>query len=134
MIFNAASLALFDDDKVLLIKRNRSPFLHHWTLAGGRREGEETAEACATREYLEETGLAVTDLKPVCTLDIGQGQQFHLVVFATTSFSGEITGSDEISDYVWIDSRELGDLLTTPELPDVLAQARAVLNSAGIAP
>jgi 8-oxo-dGTP diphosphatase len=133
MTFNAASLALFDGDRVLLIKRARTPFLHYWTLAGGRREGIETAEACAIREFAEETGLVVTDLKPVTILDIGRnGQPFWLAVFVSTSFSGELTGSDEISAHQWIDSRTLGELLVTPELPGVLAKARAVLlSSAG---
>ena len=133
MTFDAASLALFDGDRVLLIKRNRSPFLDYWTLAGGRREGDETAAECALREYEEETGLVVSDPHPVTVIDIGQnGQVFWLAVFASTAYSGELTGSDEISGHQWIDSRELGDLLVTPELPDVLAEARAVLNSAGI--
>jgi 8-oxo-dGTP diphosphatase len=133
MTFNAASLALFDGDNVLLIQRNRSPFLHYWTLAGGRREGSETAAQCAIREYQEETGLIVTDVRPVTVIDIGtKGREFLLAVFVATEFAGELTGSDEISGHQWIDSRVLGDLLVTPELPDVLAEARAVLlNSAG---
>jgi ADP-ribose pyrophosphatase YjhB (NUDIX family) len=133
MTFNAASLALFDGDRVLLIKRARSPFLNYWTLAGGRREGIETAEHCALREYREETGLVVTNPRPVTIIDIGRnGYAFWLAIFASTSFSGELTGSDEISGHQWIDSRALGELLVTPELPHVLARARAtLLHSAG---
>jgi hypothetical protein len=75
----------------------------------------------------------VTDPRPVTLIDIGQkGRAFWLAVFASSSFSGELTGSDEISGHQWVDSRALGDLLVTPELPGVLAKARAVLlSSAG---
>jgi 8-oxo-dGTP diphosphatase len=130
MIFHGASLGLFDGDRVLLIQRNRSPFLHHWTFAGGRREGDETAAECALREFTEETGLVVTDPLHVATINIGgPGETFLLAVFASASFSGELTGSDEILDHAWVDPMDLGDLLTTPELPEILAQAHAVIRA-----
>ena len=35
---NAASVALIDRDKVLLIRRARKPWLGRWSLPGGRLE------------------------------------------------------------------------------------------------
>ena len=41
---NAASVALIDRDRVLLIQRARKPYFGMWSLPGGRLEPGETAE------------------------------------------------------------------------------------------
>jgi len=125
--FNAASMALFDGDRFLLIRRARSPFLDHWSLPGGRRERGETALQCAIREAGEETGLSVFSADPVTVLNVGLGRPFHLAVFASRDFEGELTGSDEISAYGWFSETDLPNLLTTPELPEVIAMAKRVV-------
>jgi len=128
MDFLGASLALFDADRVLLIKRARAPFLHYWTLPGGGREGDETAEQCAVREFFEETGLRVAAARPVTVVDIGEtGRPYGLAVFTSRTFSGEPRFSDEIADHAWLRPEAWGDRLVTPELADVLAEARRVL-------
>ncbi|MBI4049163.1 MAG: NUDIX domain-containing protein [Devosia nanyangense] len=129
-VFNAASMAIFEDGRVLLIRRARSPFLDYWSLPGGRREPGETAVQCAIREVAEETGLSAFSAELVEVIDIGQERPFFLAVFASDDYEGIVTGSDEISGHVW----SLVEYLprpVTPELPDVLAKARAVLARRG---
>lgn len=127
--FNAASMAIFEGERVLLIRRANAPFIDHWTLPGGRREIGETAVQCAIREVAEETGLKVHDAVPVQTIDIGQGQRpFWLAVFASKDYEGDVTGSSEISGYAWVDPDALSGYLVTPELPDVLNKAVAALG------
>ena len=55
----AASVAIFDADTVLLIRRAFAPLAGVWTLPGGRAEPGESAETCARREIEEELGLAL---------------------------------------------------------------------------
>ena len=59
---NAASVALIDRDKVLLIQRARKPYFGMWSLPGGRLEPGETPEQAAERELKEEAGYGARKL------------------------------------------------------------------------
>jgi len=120
---NAASVALIDKDRVLLIQRNRKPYFGMWSLPGGRLEPGETPEAAAQREVLEEVGLACFRLMPIRKMYLGDAGNFLLQVFATEGFEGEVVISDEISAYRWVRLDELYGLTTTPGLGDVLEAA-----------
>jgi 8-oxo-dGTP diphosphatase len=119
---NAASVALIDRERVLLIQRARPPYGGHWTLPGGRCEPGENAEACAVREVREELGLTAWALRPVSRLILGQGA-FHLQVFATEAFEGEIAPSGEVAAHRWVRPAQLHGLAVTPHLPQVLEAA-----------
>ncbi|MGZ8415669.1 MAG: NUDIX domain-containing protein, partial [Methyloceanibacter sp.] len=54
---DAASIAVFKDRKVLLVKRARPPFAGLWSLPGGKTEGQEAPREAARRELKEETGI-----------------------------------------------------------------------------
>ena len=129
LVPNAASVALIDRDRVLLIRRARAPSQNLWTLPGGRREGEETAEACARREVCEELGLNCFALKPlgVKTFTAPNGQ-WRLAVFATEAFEGEIVSSDEIAEYRWARLADLPGLPTTDRLNEVVQRAFAIFD------
>ena len=71
---NAASVALVDGNRVLLIQRAREPYAGLWTLPGGRLERGETAEVGAARELNEELGIRASGLLPVTQLTVGEGQ------------------------------------------------------------
>jgi 8-oxo-dGTP diphosphatase len=52
-------MILIENNKVLLIKRGREPFLGEWAIPGGRIDEDESAQECAIREMKEETGLDI---------------------------------------------------------------------------
>jgi len=125
---NAASVALFAGDEVLLIQRARAPFSGLWTLPGGRLEPGETAAQCAAREIGEELGLRVGRLRPVMQLPVGDARAYLLQVFATDTFDGEIAPSDEIAAWRWVRPDLAAGLATTPRLHEVLARATELFN------
>jgi ADP-ribose pyrophosphatase YjhB (NUDIX family) len=55
----AAVLALSDDNRVLLVKRNAEPARGSWCLPGGFMDIGETPQATAMRECREESGYTV---------------------------------------------------------------------------
>ena len=124
---NAASVALIDRDRVLLIQRARKPYFGMWSLPGGRLEPGETAEQAAEREIKEEVGLSVWRLHPIRRMFLGEGH-FVLQVFATEAFEGEITASNEVTDYRWASLDEIGFMHTTPDLADVVAGAFRIFD------
>lgn len=124
---NAASVALIDRDKVLLIQRARKPYFGMWSLPGGRLEAGETPEQAAEREIMEEVGLRVWRLHPIKRMLLGEGR-FVLQVFATEAFEGEIVASDEVSAWRWVRLDEIGGMHATPDLGEVVAGAFRVFD------
>lgn len=127
---NAASIALFDGDRVLLIKRALPPYPHFWTLPGGRREPGETARQCALRELTEEVGLTADDpVEVVVQHFVGTtGVDWWLAVFATRRFMGDITASEEVAGYRWVTLTECAELPTTEGLVALLEKAMRLLD------
>jgi 8-oxo-dGTP pyrophosphatase MutT (NUDIX family) len=125
---NAASVALIDGDRVLLIQRARAPWSGMWSLPGGRLEPGETPERAAEREILEEVGLHVFALRPLRRMFLGDGK-FVLQVFATEAFEGEIVIAEaEISDHRWVRLDDIAFMHTTPDLGDVVAGAFRIFD------
>ena len=50
---------IFREEKVLLIKRAKAPFLGEWSIPGGHLEYGEELEAGVHREVAEETGVKI---------------------------------------------------------------------------
>ncbi|GLK71985.1 NUDIX hydrolase [Ancylobacter dichloromethanicus] len=68
----AASTAVFREGRVLLARRGQNPSRGLWTLPGGRVEPGETLAQAATREVMEEVGVACHVLGVAGALDIIQ--------------------------------------------------------------
>ncbi len=102
-------VVLLRGGEVLLVKRGKPPALGAWSLPGGKQELGETAEDCARRELLEETGLTCGALKLIAHVDSihrdATGQiEYHYTIldFGALYEGGEAVAGDDVSAVAWV--------------------------------
>lgn len=127
----AASIAVWNEDQVLLVKRKRAPFHGCWTLPGGRVDFGETTAQCAVRELHEETGLSVESA--VLVRHFGTQltrSEWVLAVFTARYAGGTAVAATDAEEVGWYRLGELEPLETTPGLKDILAVTKAAIAKA----
>jgi len=129
----AVSAAIFRDDKILLVRRARSPARGVYSLPGGRVEFGETLHAAAHREVDEETSLKIeiVDLagwREVVPGTTGGGH-YLIMSFAARWIWGEPVLNGELDDFRWLAPDALGDLKITAGLQEIIQSARRLLGA-----
>lgn len=101
---------IVEEDRVLLLKRRKEPFQHHWTAPGGKIDEGETPLEAIKREIWEETGLTVYNptLRAVCSEKGEADYNWLLFLFRARSYSGELVESDE-GELRWVPLDRLND-------------------------
>jgi 8-oxo-dGTP diphosphatase len=111
---DGASIAVFKDRKVLLVKRACPPFAGLWSLPGGKREGTEAPREAARRELKEETGIEA-DVEGVVDMvkiprdeEDSSGTTYRLTVFYGRPTGGSLRpGGDAVAaEWVHLDDVE----------------------------
>jgi 8-oxo-dGTP diphosphatase len=129
----AVSAAIFRDDKILLVRRARSPAKGFYSLPGGRVEFGETLHAALHREVDEETALKIEIIGLAGWREVlpgaGGGGHYLIMSFAARWTSGEPVLNDELDDFRWLAPDALGDLRLTDGLQQVIQQARGLLRA-----
>lgn len=124
--------------EVLLLRNERQ----EWELPGGRMEGNETPEACLTREFLEETGLEIS-IGPCVERGVLTIASTHVAsstdvcihaygCYLQESCRGtglEVTISSEHKGFIWIPLAKLAGMSDVPDL-----YKKAVLTWAELLP
>ncbi len=128
----AVSAAIFRDDKVLLVRRARSPAEGLYSLPGGRVEFGETLHAALHREVDEETALRIEIVglagwREVVPGTVGGGH-YLIMSFAARWAAGEPVLNDELDDFRWVAPDVAGDLKLTAGLEEVIEAARRLLQ------
>jgi 8-oxo-dGTP diphosphatase len=128
----AVSAAIFRDDKILLVRRARSPGKGFYSLPGGRVEFGESLHTALHREVDEETALKI-EIKGLAgwreVLPEAPGSGHYLIMsFAARWSSGEPVLNDELDDFRWLPPDALGDLQMTGGLQEVIQSARRLLR------
>jgi 8-oxo-dGTP diphosphatase len=128
----AVSAAIFRDDKILLVRRARSPANGFYSLPGGRVEFGETLHAALDREVDEETALKIEIIglagwREVVPATAGGGH-YLIMSFAARWRSGEVVLNEELDDFRWLDPDALGDLQVTDGLAAVIQSAVGLLR------
>ena len=128
----AVSAAIFRDDRILLVRRARSPANGFYSLPGGRVEFGETLHTALHREVLEETALEIEIVglagwREVLPTTSGGGH-YLIMSFAARWTRGEPRLNDELDDFKWLPPDALGDLKLTDGLEEVIGLARGLLR------
>jgi 8-oxo-dGTP diphosphatase len=129
----AVSAAIFRDDKILLVRRARSPAKGFYSLPGGRVEFGETLHVALHREVGEETALKIeiaglAGWREVLPEAAASGH-YLIMSFAARWIAGEPLLNDELDDFRWLAPDGLGDLEVTAGLQPVIQSARRLLRA-----
>ena len=129
----AVSAAIFRDDRILLVRRARSPAKGFYSLPGGRVEFGESLHAALHREVDEETALKIEIIglagwREVLPGTSGSGH-YLIMSFAARWTSGEPVLNDELDDFRWLPPDGLSDLKLTGGLQEVIRSARGLIGA-----
>ena len=129
----AVSAVIFREQRILLVRRARSPGKGFYSLPGGRVEFGETLYAALHREVDEETALRIeiVDLagwREVVPGTTGGGH-YLIMSFAARWTAGEVVLNDELDDFRWLAPDGLSDLKLTDGLQEVIQSARRVIGA-----
>jgi 8-oxo-dGTP diphosphatase len=128
----AVSAAIFRGNKILLVRRARSPAKGFYSLPGGRVEFGETLHKALHREVDEETALKIEIVGLAGWREVvpasSAGGHYLIMSFAARWISGEPVLNEELDDFKWLNPDVLGDLQLTGGLEDVVQSARRLVR------
>jgi 8-oxo-dGTP diphosphatase len=129
----AVSAAIFRDDRILLVRRARSPARGFYSLPGGRVEFGETLHEALHREVDEETALKIEIIGLAGWREVvpgtSGGGHYLIMSFAARWLAGDPVLNDELDDFKWLSPDDVGHLKLTGGLQEVIQAARALLRA-----
>ena len=113
----AVGAVVFNNNRVLLVRRGQPPSEDLWAIPGGSVEIGETLQGAAEREILEETGITIRAREPVYTFDAIERDdagkiRFHYVIvdLGADYITGNPTAGDDALEARWVTAQEINDL------------------------
>jgi 8-oxo-dGTP diphosphatase len=129
----AVSGAIFRNDKVLLVRRARSPGKGFYSLPGGRVEFGESLHIALHREVDEETGLRIEILGLAGWREVlpgpSGGGHYMIMSFAARWVANEPVLNEEHDDFKWLAPDAFGDLKLTGGLQEVIEAAQRLIRA-----
>jgi 8-oxo-dGTP diphosphatase len=120
-------------DSVLLMKRSptRRVFPNRYNGLGGHIERDEDPLTSVRREVLEESGLAVRDvrLRAIYNIDSGANTGILLLVFTATSDTRDVTANVEGTLH-WVPKTDVMTLDLVEDLPELLPRLFSMADDA----
>lgn len=126
----AVCVAVWQDNKILLVRRARAPNQGLWALPGGKVEAGETISEAAIREVSEETGLRITP-KAVFHIKEIIEDEFHYVLHCILAKNpaGHLLAGDDAAEAKWMNQPDIQSVETVPSLSDIV---RISLSKSGL--
>ena len=110
----AVGAIVFNDNKVLLVRRGKPPAEGVWAIPGGSVKLGETLQQAAEREILEETGVTIRAREPAYTFesiqrDVSGAIRFHYVIIDLNAdyVDGEPKPADDALDARWFSPNDI---------------------------
>lgn len=118
---------IFNEEAVLLIRRNKAPAFGQWSVPGGKLESGESLIAACVREIREETGLSVT-IKQIVAVVERRVENFHYVIIdflAELNSNSALTPmpASDVSAAAWVPLKELAHYDLVEGLPEIIQRA-----------
>jgi 8-oxo-dGTP diphosphatase len=122
---DGASIAVFKDRRVLLVKRACPPYAGLWSLPGGKTEANETAQDAVRRELKEETGIeaeieGVVDTLKIVPNEGGDSITYRLTVFYGRPTGGRLEAGGDAEAAEWVHLDNVEELPMTPGTADLI--------------
>ncbi|WP_404801570.1 NUDIX domain-containing protein [Bifidobacterium platyrrhinorum] len=121
--YSAGGLVFDEQGRVAIIARHSRSGHLEWCLPKGHIEKGESPQQTAVREVHEETGILGEVVESIATIDYwftGTTQRVHKLVhhFALRQIGGDLTvegdPDHEAEDAIWVDFKDLDDVLSYP--------------------
>lgn len=94
------------EDKILMCKRAKNPYIGKLNLVGGKVESGEEELAAAYRELNEETGITKNDISLTHLMNFQYNlQDFELEVYMG-KLNKEVQLVKEVNELYWVDKKE----------------------------
>jgi 8-oxo-dGTP diphosphatase len=107
----AVDALIFQNNKILLIKRAVEPFKGFWALPGGGIDFDETAEEALQKEVIEETGLKLLSAKFLhIYTDPKRDPKQVITLSYYVEAEGQPKAGDDAKEYRWFDLQKLPEL------------------------
>jgi mutator protein MutT len=120
----AVGAVVFDEGRVLLVRRGKAPRAGSWTLPGGCVERGETLHAALKREIAEETGLVIEVGPLLDAVELIDAEHHHVVLdYLCRATGGSLRAGDDAAEAKLVPLAELA-------AHDVTDAVRAVVHKA----
>lgn len=122
----AVCVAIWQDDKILLVRRANAPNKGLWALPGGKIDAGETIAEAAIRELREETNLKAIPKNIFFIREIIE-DQFHYVLNCIRAENpiGDLAAGDDAAEARWMSITDIQGLETVPGLADIVEYSRS---------
>ena len=114
----AVGAVVFNQNRVLLVKRGKPPSQNEWAIPGGSVKLGETLQQAAEREIYEETGIVIQAHQPIYVFDLVQKDEsdkirFHYIIIDLIAEykDGKLLPGDDALDARWFAETEIENLM-----------------------
>ena len=128
-VFQVAAAVIEHRGRYLITRRETGVHLAgYWEFPGGKREADETFEACARREVFEEVGIELTALRPLTITHYEYPDKSVELHFFTCSLSQGEPQPLGCVDFLWVRPEELAEYAFPPADGPVVAHLMERIN------